>query len=65
MIATKAIAIEGSLTGTLSEARELIALARAGKISSIPIRNRPLEQAQDALDDLRAGHVVGRTILTT
>ena len=65
MIAIKAITIEGSLTGTLSEARELIELARAGKISSIPIHTRPLEQAQDALDDLRAGHVVGRTVLTT
>jgi D-arabinose 1-dehydrogenase-like Zn-dependent alcohol dehydrogenase len=64
MIAIKAITIEGSLTGTLSEARELIALARAGKIPSIPIQNRPLERAQDALDDLRAGRVVGRTVLT-
>jgi alcohol dehydrogenase len=65
MIAIKAITIEGSLTGTLSEARELIELARTGKIPSIPIHNRPLEQAQDALSDLRAGHVVGRTVLTT
>ena len=65
MIAIKAITIEGSLTGTLSEARELISLGRAGKIPSIPIHNRPLERAQDALDDLRAGRVVGRTVLTT
>jgi alcohol dehydrogenase len=64
MIAIKAITIEGSLTGTLSEARELIELARAGKISPIPIHSRPLEQAQDALSDLRAGRVVGRTVLT-
>jgi alcohol dehydrogenase, propanol-preferring len=65
MIAIKAITIEGSLTGTLSEAREVIELARAGKISSIPIHTRPLEQAQAALSDLRAGHVVGRTVLTS
>jgi len=64
MIAIKAITIEGSLTGTLSQARELIELARAGKISSIPIHARPLDQAQAALADLRAGRVVGRTVLT-
>jgi len=63
MIAIKAITIEGSLTGTLSEARELIELARAGKISSIPIHTRPLDQAQAALTDLRAARVVGRTVL--
>jgi D-arabinose 1-dehydrogenase-like Zn-dependent alcohol dehydrogenase len=49
----------------LAEARELIELARAGKITSIPIHSRPLEQAQDALSDLRAGRVVGRTVLTS
>jgi D-arabinose 1-dehydrogenase-like Zn-dependent alcohol dehydrogenase len=63
MIAIKAITIEGSLTGTLSQARELIELARAGKISPIPIQTRPLDQAQAALTDLRAGRVVGRTVL--
>jgi D-arabinose 1-dehydrogenase-like Zn-dependent alcohol dehydrogenase len=64
LIAIKAIAIEGSLTGTLAQARELIDLARAGKISPIPTQARPLDQAQAALEDLRAGRVVGRTVLT-
>ena len=57
--------IEGTLTGTLAEARELIDLARAGKLAPIPTHERPLAQAQAALDDLRAGRVVGRTVLTT
>jgi len=64
MIAIKAMTIEGTLTGTLAEARELIELARVGKIAPIPTRDRPLDQAQAALDDLRAGRVVGRTVLT-
>ena len=64
MFAIKAITIEGTLTGTLAEARELIELARAGKIAPIPTRERPLGQAQAALDDLRAGRVVGRTVLS-
>ncbi len=64
MIAIKAITIEGTLTGTLAEARELLDLARAGKVEPIPTHDRPLAQAQAALDDLRAGRVVGRTVLT-
>jgi D-arabinose 1-dehydrogenase-like Zn-dependent alcohol dehydrogenase len=63
MFAIKAMTIEGTLTGSLAEARELLDLARAGKIAPIPTRGRPLDQAQAALDDLRAGRIVGRTVL--
>jgi alcohol dehydrogenase len=63
MIAIKAITIEGTLTGTLTQARELIALARSGKIAPIATHARPFEEAQAALEDLRAGRVVGRTVL--
>jgi D-arabinose 1-dehydrogenase-like Zn-dependent alcohol dehydrogenase len=65
MIAIKAMTIEGTLTGTIAEARELIDLARAGNLTAIPTHERPLNQAQAALDDLRAGRVVGRTVLST
>jgi alcohol dehydrogenase len=65
MIAIKAMSIEGTLTGTLAEARELIDLAKSGKLHTIPTHERPLREAQTALDDLRAGRVVGRTVLTT
>jgi len=64
MIPIKAMTIEGTLTGTLAEARELIELARTGKLTAIPTHDRPLSQAQAALDDLRAGRVVGRTVLS-
>ena len=64
MFAIKAMTIEGTLTGTLAEARELLDLARAGKIAPIPTRERPLGEAQAALEDLRAGRIVGRTVLT-
>jgi alcohol dehydrogenase len=65
MFAIKAMTIEGVLTGTLAEAREVLTLARAGKIPPIPIRERPLSEAQAALEDLRAGRTVGRCVLTT
>jgi D-arabinose 1-dehydrogenase-like Zn-dependent alcohol dehydrogenase len=65
MIPIKAMTIEGTLTGTLAEARELLDLARSGKVSPIRTRERPLGEAQAALDDLRAGRIVGRTVLST
>jgi alcohol dehydrogenase len=64
MFAIKAMTVQGTLTGTLTEARELLDLARAGNVAPIPTRERPLAEAQAALDDLRAGRVVGRTVLT-
>ncbi|MBI3435475.1 MAG: alcohol dehydrogenase catalytic domain-containing protein [Proteobacteria bacterium] len=63
MFALKAMAIEGILTGTLDEARELMALARMGKFAAPPYDERPLSRAQSALEDLRAGRVVGRIVL--
>jgi D-arabinose 1-dehydrogenase-like Zn-dependent alcohol dehydrogenase len=64
MFPLKAMTIEGILTGTLAEAQELMALARRGQVPSIPIEEREFTHAQAALDDLRAGRVAGRVVLT-
>jgi alcohol dehydrogenase len=64
MFALKAIAIEGIQTGTLAEAKELMALARTGKLSPPPMTERPLAEAQATLEALRAGRVIGRVVLT-
>ncbi len=64
MFPLRAMTIEGILTGTLTEAVELLALVRHRDDLSIPITERPFEQAQSALDDLRAGAVMGRVMLT-
>ena len=63
MFVLKAMTVEGTLTGTLAEANELMALARAGMVSPLPIEERPLAAAQQSLDDLRAGRVLGRASL--
>jgi alcohol dehydrogenase len=63
MFVLRAMTIEGILTGTLAEAQELMALARSGLAPAVPIAERPLSEAQAALDDLRAGRVVGRVVL--
>jgi propanol-preferring alcohol dehydrogenase len=63
MFPLKAMTIEGTMTGTLDEANEMMALARAGKVPPVPIHERPLDAAQASLDDLRAGKIVGRVVL--
>ncbi len=65
MFSLKAMTIEGTTTGTLAEARELIDLVRTKQIAPPPIAERPLDQASTALDDLRVGRIVGRVVLTT
>jgi alcohol dehydrogenase len=64
MFPLKAMTIEGTSTGTLTEARELIDLVRSKSINPPPIAERPLAQASTTLDDLRAGKIVGRVVLT-
>ncbi|CAM5179752.1 alcohol dehydrogenase OS=Bosea thiooxidans OX=53254 GN=ARD30_14915 PE=3 SV=1 [Bosea thiooxidans] len=59
----KAARIQGSLVGNLAELRELVALARAGKIAPIPVTRLPLDSANDALVGLREGRFVGRAVL--
>jgi propanol-preferring alcohol dehydrogenase len=63
MFPLKAMTIEGTLTGTLAETHEVVALAKAGKISPLPIAQRPLAEAQNTLEDLRAGRIMGRVVL--
>jgi D-arabinose 1-dehydrogenase-like Zn-dependent alcohol dehydrogenase len=64
MIVLKAIAIEGAMTGTLAEAREIVELARSRRLPALPIEERPMAEASRSLDDLRAGRVLGRIVLT-
>jgi alcohol dehydrogenase len=63
MFPLRAMTIEGTMTGTLAEAEEMMALARAGKVPAVPIIERPLDAAQASLDDLRHGKIVGRVVL--
>ncbi|MBI3700713.1 MAG: alcohol dehydrogenase catalytic domain-containing protein [Afipia sp.] len=60
----KRMTIEGFMTGTLAEAKELMTLARAGKIKPTPMKEEPMKDAQKWIEQLRAGKVVGRIMLT-
>ncbi|MFT6093842.1 MAG: D-arabinose 1-dehydrogenase-like Zn-dependent alcohol dehydrogenase [Pseudohongiellaceae bacterium] len=57
--------IEGSYVGSLADMGELMAMVRDGKIAPIEIQERPLSQASDALNDLKAGKVQGRQVLVS
>ena len=59
----KPFSIIGSYVGRLDEARELITLLRNGAAPAPPMHERPLDQANSAIDDLRAGKVLGRVVL--
>ncbi|MBI5717222.1 MAG: alcohol dehydrogenase catalytic domain-containing protein [Burkholderiales bacterium] len=63
IVSMKALTIAGSYVGSLQELRELIAIAREGRLPALPLTSRPLAEASQALDDLRAGRVKGRAIL--
>jgi D-arabinose 1-dehydrogenase-like Zn-dependent alcohol dehydrogenase len=62
-IAQRAIGIVGSYVGNLQELREVVALAKKKKLRPQPIETRAAEAANAALEDLKAGRVVGRVVL--
>ncbi|MBV8031507.1 MAG: alcohol dehydrogenase catalytic domain-containing protein [Betaproteobacteria bacterium] len=62
-IAQRAIGIVGSYVGSLQELKEVVALAKKGKLKPPPVHTRPAAEANAALEDLKAGRVVGRTVL--
>ena len=63
MLPLRPMALEGSYVGSLAELQELVGLAQGKQAPSSPIVSRPLEAAQESLDDLRGGRVVGRVVL--
>ncbi len=63
MVAMKGVTIVGSYVGNLAEMEELMVIARSGVLPPMPLTTQPLANATQALDDLRAGRIKGRTIL--
>jgi D-arabinose 1-dehydrogenase-like Zn-dependent alcohol dehydrogenase len=62
-IAQRAIGIVGSYVGSLRELKEVVGLAKRRKIRPAPVDLRPADGAARALDDLKAGRVLGRIVL--
>lgn len=63
MVPQKALSIRGSYVGSLDELKALIGLVQTGKVGQIPYETRPLSSANQSLEDLRDGKVLGRLVL--
>ncbi len=62
-IAQRAIGIVGSYVGSLQELKEVVLLAKKRKLRPAPVETRPADEANAALEDLKAGRIVGRVVL--
>jgi D-arabinose 1-dehydrogenase-like Zn-dependent alcohol dehydrogenase len=63
MVSMKSVSVIGSYVGSLQEMRELMAIAAQGSLPELPLTTQALSTATEALEDLRAGRIRGRTIL--
>lgn len=60
---SQAITIQGNFVGNVKELRELVELAKAGKLEPIPVERRPKDQVTRTLKELRDGKITGRVVL--
>lgn len=63
-IPMRAQTIQGSYLGSLAEMAELMELVRRTGLPDVPVATRPLKDVNAAMDQLRAGKIVGRVVLT-
>jgi len=60
----RAITVQGSYVGSLTETAELLDLVRRTGLPPVPVTTRPLSEVNAVHRDLRAGKVIGRVVLT-
>jgi D-arabinose 1-dehydrogenase-like Zn-dependent alcohol dehydrogenase len=63
-IPMRALTIQGSYVGSVPEMKELMELVRRTGLPDVPVTTRPLDDVNAAMDQLRAGKIVGRVVLT-
>lgn len=61
-LAQRAITVQGSYVGSLSELKEVISMARKGQIKPIPTALCRPDEISGVLDRLKSGQVLGRVI---
>jgi alcohol dehydrogenase/propanol-preferring alcohol dehydrogenase len=59
----RAYSVLGSNTGSLKDLRAVVKLAQEGKLKPTPVTLCSKDHANEALLELKAGHVTGRTVL--
>jgi alcohol dehydrogenase, propanol-preferring len=63
LIPLRAYTLTGAYTGKFADLVDLVALAKMGKIRSVVSKRFKLDQANEALEELKAGKVIGRAVL--
>jgi len=63
-IPMRALTIQGSYVGSVPETAELMDLVRRTGLPDVPVATRPLNDVNAVHNELRAGKVVGRVVLT-
>ncbi|MBI1886591.1 MAG: alcohol dehydrogenase catalytic domain-containing protein [Chloroflexi bacterium] len=63
LLVIKEAVVMASVGNTLAEMKEALDLAGRGKLKAVLGGTYPLEEANRALDDLKAGRIVGRAVL--
>jgi alcohol dehydrogenase/propanol-preferring alcohol dehydrogenase len=63
LVPIKALTIQGSYVGSVTDLRELVELAQGGQVPALPVELVPQSQANDALMRLHDGKVSGRIVL--
>ena len=63
LLPLKQLSIRGSYVGSMQEMAALMSLARSEQGPALPLTERPLAEAQQSIDDLRAGRIMGRVVL--
>ena len=63
-IPMRALTIQGSYVGSVPEMTELMELVRRTGLPAVPVTTRPLSEVNAVMDELRAGKVIGRVVLT-
>lgn len=62
--AQRAIGLVGSYVGNLKELKEVVALAKKKKLKPTPVSTRPSTDVNAVLEELKAGKVLGRVVLS-
>ncbi len=62
--AQRAIGLVGSYVGNLQELKEVVALAKKKKLKPTPVSTRSSSEVNAVLEELKAGKVLGRVVLT-
>lgn len=62
-IAQRAIGVVGSYVGNLQELKEIVALAKTGKLKAPPVELRAVTETNRTLNELKDGKILGRVVL--